>query len=94
MAVWQVYRDEGLQVFGMSTGGIAETEGSILQFIDQTGVTFPILLDTEQTFTNYLSGESISPYPIDVVVAPDGRIAYVNREYNLDAMLAVIRDLL
>ncbi len=81
-------------MFGLNTGGFGETDETILQFIDQTGVTFPVLRDNLGTYIDYITGEAISPYPIDVVIDPEGLVAYINQEYNLDAMLAVILALL
>jgi hypothetical protein len=38
--------------------------------------------------------ESISPFPLDVVIDREGRIAYISREYDADALRQVIEQLL
>lgn len=93
---WQRYRDQGLVVVGLSGPGLylSESWGSVNQFREQTGVTFPLLL-LDDTRGEYANDEgSISPYPVDVVVDREGIVRYLRREYDPAAMGAVIESLL
>jgi peroxiredoxin len=60
-------------------------------------VTFPIGWDTESSYAAFPGNpaqESISPFPLDVVIDRDGTIAYINREYDADGLRAVVEQLL
>ncbi len=38
-------------------------------------------------------GDAISPFPLDVIIGPDGRIAYIAREYEPDEIRTVLDSL-
>ena len=63
-------------------------------FVAQTGVTFPVGFELSASY-NQLRGsvESISPYPLDVIVDAEGKIAFLKGEYNVSAMRAVLDSL-
>jgi hypothetical protein len=87
--------DDDVIVIGIDPGGLTGDDTVLIQqFIDQTGVTFPIGIDVENSYDLVRVGDGISPYPLDVIIAPDGTIAYVAREYDVDAMRATIDALL
>jgi len=68
---------------------------AILQaFADQTQVTFPIGTDLYRSYQTYAVGDSISPFPLDVIIDRDGNIAYLSRQFNADEMVTVIEGLL
>jgi hypothetical protein len=94
-----VYQGQNLELIGIDPGGQGglggDTTEILQQFIDQTGVTFPMGIDVEMTYDQFVAAEDgISPYPLDVIIAPDGTIAYLAREYDNAAMRAVIDGLL
>ncbi len=93
--VWQRFRGEGLVVLGLSGSGLGgETPALVEGFRDQTGVTFPLLVD-DMTFNTYANPDgSISPYPLDVVVDRFGTIRYLRHQFDADAMVATIEQLL
>lgn len=78
-------------VFGLSGDGLGqETPATVQAFKDQTGVTFPLLLD-DTTYDEYaLSDPKITPYPLDVVAGGDGTIVYLRHELDIAAMEAAI----
>jgi peroxiredoxin len=71
-----------------------ETPATLEMFAKQTKVTFPMGLDASESYRAFEYGEAISPFPLDVIVAPDGTIAYAKREYDAGEMTAVIEKLL
>lgn len=85
----QAYADEGLLVLGLSAGGNATTE-QLDAFVEATGVQFPVLRDTDNTYQQYSFERSLTPYPIDVVVDADGVIVYLSQTYDPVALHAAI----
>ena len=78
-------------VIGVNTGGLydGDDEALINAFIQQTGVTFPVVMDGDQVVP-YEAGSAISPFPVDVIVDPDGIISAIYTEYDPDTLLAAI----
>lgn len=77
-------------------GGPGSADISIVeQFVEQTQVTFPIAFDAG-SYNSFRSGggAGLSPFPLDVIIGPDGRVAYLSREYEPTQMQSVIRSLL
>ena len=71
-----------------------DTDAILQQFVNQTGITFPVGIDVDRTYRDYAVGESISPFPLDVIIGADGRIEYLSREFDIEAMVAVVERLL
>ncbi len=65
-------------------------------FQEQTGATFPIGWAIDNSYSTFRrgSGASISPFPLDVIIDQDGRIAYLSAEYEPALMQAVVESLL
>ncbi|MFB3814166.1 MAG: hypothetical protein ACE14L_08645 [Terriglobales bacterium] len=98
------YRNQGLVVVGINPGGYAgvhpfatdgtrEDIGGIQGYIQNLKVTYPVGLEMPSTpnyvqFSHVFKG--INPFPIDIVVGKDGKIAYIAREYDPVSMAAVI----
>lgn len=55
---------------------------------------FPILTDARGAYIQYYQSGALSPYPLDYVIDPEGRVAYFGTEYDPEAMIAVIDELL
>lgn len=87
-AFWQVYAADGLLVVGVNT---TDSEDTLQQFVEQTGVTFPVGWDVEESYAAFKAAEDgISPYPLDVVVDRAGKITYLSREYDSGALQAAV----
>lgn len=93
--LWQPLRDHGVTVVGVGTGGLygQDTPEQLQRFVDQTQVTFPVGLDRIGSYGRFPRSGSISPFPLDVVVDREGRIAYVSREYDAEALEEVVNRL-
>ena len=85
--LWQTYRDQGVLVFGANR----ESEPVLRDFIDQTGITFPVLTDEPSGY--YLLG-GLSPYPRDYIIDAEGIVQYADTEYRPTEMSAIIERLL
>ena len=97
--MWQRYRDQGVVVVGLNPSGLrtsADSENLLTQFKEQAGVTFPLGWPTDDSFNTFrlASGPSISPFPLDVIIDRQGKVRYVNSEYEAAEQKAVIEQLL
>jgi len=82
-------------VIGIAERGITGTNyDEIPRFVAQTGVTFPIGTDASRSYRQFTTLDSLSPFPVDVIVGRDGTIAYHSQEFNLAAMVSAIERLL
>ena len=83
-------------MLGFSGRGLfgSESSSTLAGFVDQTGVSFPILRG-DNTYFDYADPDgAISPFPLDVIVDADGNIAYLRREFDIDAMVMAIDRIL
>ena len=80
---------------GINGGGLFTSDGQTLmtQFIDQTGVTFPMGWDRGGSYRSFLGGPGLSPFPLDVVIDRDATGVYVNREYDAAGLRAAVERL-
>ncbi len=75
----------------------AETQQVVQTFVDNFGVTFPVLLDLQGgAYNQYRPGPGActSPFPLDFILDRDGIIRYWKCEYDPTAMRAVLEELL
>ena len=97
-SLWQPFKDAGLQLVGINPGGLfgGDTPEIMRNFREQTGATFPMGWADDTSYSQLISGAGggLSPFPLDVIIDRDGRIAYISREYEPDAMAAIVASLL
>ncbi len=81
---------------GIDQGGLmgGDSAAIVQAFINQTGVTFPVGWDASSSYFAFPNAGSISPFPLDVVIDRDGRIAYINREYDSEGLRLAVEQLL
>jgi hypothetical protein len=92
---WQPYRDRGLAVVSLNAHDGMERIGEVDQYVDNLRLTFPLGLEQSTTYRRLTQNfAGANPFPVDVIVGKDGRIAYIAREYDPDAMTEVIERLL
>lgn len=91
--LWQNedFRDRGLLVYGIHRG---EDPDLLEDFIEQTGVQFPIVRDSGTISTFAFPAGVGYPYPKDVVIGPDLTIHSIRNSFNVDEMEALIDSLL
>ena len=97
--MWQAYKDQGVQVVGVNPGGAGgvlgmdstEEVGGVESYVNNLHLTFPVGMEETKNYHTYIQAfKGVNPFPIDVVVGKDGRIAYIGREYDPAEMVAVI----
>ncbi|MCK5346964.1 MAG: redoxin domain-containing protein, partial [Candidatus Heimdallarchaeota archaeon] len=90
VSIWQEFKDRGLQVIGISN----EPESTILKFIEDQGITFPVLRDMTGTYSKYNIPGGQSPYPRDFIIDKHGVIQFAKTEYDPGSMITIIDELL
>ena len=98
-AIWLNYNHDEIILVGISN---TNNQNIINNFIEENGLTFPILFDSGSpggvqggdTYDLYYMPNDGSPYPRDFIIDQDGIIAYANNEIDTAWMLSVIDDLL
>lgn len=89
--IWQVYRDRGVRVVGIHPGDAAS---QLEDFVQQTGVSFPIVRD-EGSLQQLAFPPGVGyPYPRDVVIGPDLTIHLIRNSFNVEEMQALVERLL
>lgn len=93
---WRKYRDQGLLVVGLNAHDAVEQVGAVDQYCESLRLTFPLGLEpTKTTYQGVTENyKGLNPFPVDVIVGKDGKIAYIAREYDPDAMTEIIERLL
>jgi peroxiredoxin len=90
-AIAQPYQGQGVLVFGVHP---SDPEALVADFVEQTGVSFPVVRDqsTRGRFA-YPPGTNF-PYPRDVVIGKDGVVRSIKNSFNAQEMQALVEDLL
>ena len=85
-------------VIGIDPGGLfgGDTADIVNQFVEQTGVTFPVGWDRSGSYSAFRTGGggAISPFPLDVLVDADGKIRFITREYDPSELAAIVETML
>ncbi len=82
-----------MAVFGLNPG--PDSASDLQVFLNAFQVSFPILLDNGNIYYNqYRQSGGTSPFPLDYVIDQEGNVAYFSTEYDPEAMIAVIDQLL
>jgi hypothetical protein len=79
-------------VLGLNPDGPAHAD--LDAFVQAFGITFPVLVEAASVRSVYSQPGGLSPFPLDYIIDHEGKIAYINTEYDPDAMTAKIEELL
>jgi len=94
--VWRTYQDQGLVVWGTAAPGYgSESEDAIRDFVEEMGITFPVLLDEGgEVSTSWPPPEgtpsSGAPYPQHWLVDTDGVLVWYNNAFDFGELVEVI----
>ena len=91
-AIWQRYQGNDVMVLGLNPDGPLNAD--LDAFVTAFGITFPLLVEAASVRTVYSQPGGISPFPLDYIIDQEGQIAYINTEYDPDAMTAKIDELI
>ncbi len=90
--MWREYEDDGVLVFGIHPG---DPPDMVANFVEQTGITYPIVNDTEYTRGLFAFPLGVGyPYPRDVVIGKDLTVHSIKNSFNVEEMDALIQTLL
>jgi hypothetical protein len=89
--IHQAYGDKGVQVVAIDANG--DAMDGVQAFVKNLRTSYPIGLEdtTTQTYEALTKNfKGANPFPVDVVVGKDGKIAYIAREYDPEGILAAV----
>ena len=100
-SIWQSYPQDSVIMVGITS----VSEGQIEQFLDETGITYPILQDQSSggngpggfggvVYDQYYIPNQGSPYPRDFIIDQNGILLYANNEVDTQYMLYILDELL
>ncbi len=100
-SIWQSYPQDSVIMVGITS----VSEGQIEQFLDETGITYPILQDQSSggngpggfggvVYDQYYIPNQGSPYPRDFIIDQNGILVYANNEVDTQYMLYILDELL
>jgi peroxiredoxin len=97
--LFERYGPEGLAIIALDPDpDDFERPDAVATYAENLGVTFPVALETSAVTPTYATISDIyqgeSPYPLDILIDRDGKIRYVAREYDPDALEEQIVELL
>ena len=98
-ALWLNFNHDQVQMVGISN---TNNQNIISNFVEENGLTFPILFDSGSsggvqggdTYDLYYLPNDGSPYPRDFIVGTGGILEYANNEIDIAWMIYIIEELL
>lgn len=90
-AIYQQFADQPVLAYGVHSG---ESPDQLEDFIEQTGITMPLIQDASTLYLFSFDDGVGYPYPRDVVIGKDGTIHSVRNSFNAEEMEALVEALL
>ncbi len=88
--IWVPYQDEDVLVFGLHT----DEPDLLLDFVEQTGITFPLARDIgTRQLLSFPPGVGY-PYPRDVIIDKDGVVRSIKNSFDVNEATALVQELL
>ena len=93
---WNAYRDRGLRVVALNPRESTDEIGPVEAYAETIRVSFPIGIEENSPTYNAITTnfQGPNPFPVDVIVDRSGIVRYASHEYDPDAMVAIIEELL
>ncbi len=90
--IYEARKDDGnVMVIGLNPGGLTgQDQAYVGDYVDNLGITFPVVMDQQYSYGKYGSSASIAPFPLDVVVDATGKIMLIKRDFDIDAIDAAL----
>ncbi|EHB64372.1 MULTISPECIES: redoxin domain-containing protein [Paenibacillus] len=87
-AQWEKWKDQGVEIVGINVG---ENKMTVENFVAQTGVKFPILMDPDR---DAVASYGVGPMPTTFFVTASGKIHHIRiGELDLDTLDKQIEQL-
>lgn len=71
-----------------------EPVSTITKFIEDQGITFPVLHDVAGIYSKYNISGGQSPYPRDFILDKNGIVQFAKTEYDPGSMISIIESLI
>ncbi|MDP8239194.1 MAG: T9SS type A sorting domain-containing protein [Candidatus Hatepunaea meridiana] len=94
MQSWIDERYGDQDAFDFYAANVNENENHVARYVEQIGLTTPVILVSQQTYTQYRLRGGLSPYPVDYIIDGDGVVQYAQHEYEPELMMMTIERLL
>jgi peroxiredoxin len=90
--IWAPNQNEDLLVYGIHGG---EPAGLLANFVQQTGVTYPIIADSSGTLWDFDFPPGTGyPYPRDIVIDKNGVVRSIKNSFSVLEMQQLVESLL
>ncbi len=90
-SIYGKLKDQGVLVIGVHPG---DPPSQVAAFVEQTGVSFPIVAD-QGTLSEFAFPEGVGyPYPRDAVIGKDLRVRSIRNSFNAQETRELIEKLL
>lgn len=90
--IWKKFKNRGVLVYGIHRG---ENPSLLQDFVEQTGVTYPIVADSGSTLNTLAFPAGVGyPYPRDVVIGKDLTVRSIKNSFNAAEMQTLVENLL
>lgn len=83
-----------MKIYALNVPAFGENPGTLAAFIEQAGLTYPVMDHQGSAFAIDFTGNNTFPYPRDAIVDSDGVIVYTSNNFDPLGVRAVIDDLL
>lgn len=91
-AIADRFADQPVKVFAIHGN---EDPAQVAAFIEQTGVTFPVVADEGSTLSEFdFPGGVGYPYPRDVVIGKDLTVRSIRNSFHAEEMTTLVEQLL
>ncbi len=90
-SIYRPYQDQGVLAYGIHGN---ESAGALQDFVQQTGLSYPVIRDEGTKNQLDFPGGVGYPYPRDAVVGKDLTIRSIRNSFNAQEMEELVQELL
>ena len=94
MQDWVNERYDDQDAFDFYAANVTENENHVAEYAGQIGLEVPIILVSQQIYTQYRLRGGLSPYPVDYIIDGNGIVQYAQHEYEPELMVMTINDII
>lgn len=88
--IWRKYRDQGLTVLGVNASEREDPVKMATSFVMEHGLTYPILMDTEEQLSQAFQVEVL---PTIAIIDRKGVLRYLQRGFQEEAVVEMVQEL-
>jgi peroxiredoxin len=89
--IWEKHDPTDVIVIGLDPGGLTGQDQNYVEaYAANLGLTFPIMMDFNNSYSQYVGTDQIAPFPLDVVVDRNGVVQLVKRDFDIEVLSAAV----